>query len=502
MLTIQFESDLLDSFLKRMFVKFESGEELCIDLAASTRNGAIWLEPEQISFNDTFMGLKREQKVTLYNDTHETIKFCWHQYENIDQELGQLGRLKNCFENVKLNETKRCVQLQYNEILTEDNHANIYSRIMEDQVELLTPKDYCFRNKNFEISPLEGELWPGGRCFMTVVFSPHTVGSFCCTAYCNATGVAHRLPLRMGGVGLGPVVQLNLRSLDIGPVFLGLTQSYEIVAANKGDIPCRVEHVLTNTVFGGVLTVQPPVQCLMPYEIKSFIISFCSGRTGSFVEDVLFKITQSEEVLRVMLKGNVVNPTISFDCAKLDFGSVAVGFPQTLSVGLVNQSQVPVEFALRVPSDGSSPPITCQQFASVPHKPGLVSHCQEFTISPDSGVIQPNTTLHIQVTLITNTERKHLCVMVAENKNSKLLESISLSLVYESRVAAVTCSPPQLVFRFSFINYQYTADITLTNTSTLPAYFYIPPQSVSGALALLDGVSFVWEIAQADTVLC
>lgn len=65
---------------------------MCIDLAASTRNGAVWLEPEQISFDDTFMGLKREQKVTLYNDTHETIKFYWHPYENIDQELGQLGR--------------------------------------------------------------------------------------------------------------------------------------------------------------------------------------------------------------------------------------------------------------------------------------------------------------------------------------------------------------------------------------------------------------------------
>lgn len=74
-----------------------------------------------------------------------------------------------------------------------------------------------------------------------------------------------------------------------------------------------------------------------------------------------------------------------------------LGFPKTQSVSLVNQSKVPVTFALRVCGDGTIPPILCTEFAEASVKPSLPSHCREFTIFPNCGVIQANSSSPIEV---------------------------------------------------------------------------------------------------------
>lgn len=172
----------------------------------------------------------------------------------------------------------------------------------------------------------------------------------------------------------------------------------QIIAANKGDIPGSVHYVPKQTAFGGTIICEPLCQCLEPYDVKSFIISFSSSRTGSFVEDVLFKVSQSGEELEVSLRGSVVNPVISFDLLKLDFGIVAVGFPVTKHVNLVNQSQVPVTFALKVSNDGSMAPITCDDFAlTTSSRQSFQPYCREFTLSPVTGIIEPNSETTIEV---------------------------------------------------------------------------------------------------------
>lgn len=172
----------------------------------------------------------------------------------------------------------------------------------------------------------------------------------------------------------------------------------QIIAANKGDIPGSVRYVEKQTMFGGTILCEPLCQCLEPYDVKSFILSFSSSRTGSFVEDLVFQITQSDEELQMSMRGSVVNPIISFDQLKLDFGVVPVGFPVTKNVNLVNQSQVPVTFALRMSCEGSALPVTCDDFAlASSNKPQLQAHCREFTLSPITGIIEPNIATAIEV---------------------------------------------------------------------------------------------------------
>lgn len=74
-----------------------------------------------------------------------------------------------------------------------------------------------------------------------------------------------------------------------------------------------------------------------------------------------------------------------------------IGFPRSQTVSLINQSQVPVAFALKVPGDGEMSPVSWDMFAAAISKPALPQYCQEFTLSPDTGVIDANSSVAVEV---------------------------------------------------------------------------------------------------------
>lgn len=67
--------------------------------------------------------------------------------------------MKEGFENVKIDETFRCNKLEYNEVITEDDHSRVYSRILADEVQLLSPNNLMFFNTNFQLSPSVSHLF-------------------------------------------------------------------------------------------------------------------------------------------------------------------------------------------------------------------------------------------------------------------------------------------------------------------------------------------------------
>jgi hypothetical protein len=62
--------------------------------------------------------------------------------------------MKGGFERVKNSEMNRCTPLEYNDIVDGDNLANVYSRILKDQLELLSPRDLYFQHDIFSIDPV------------------------------------------------------------------------------------------------------------------------------------------------------------------------------------------------------------------------------------------------------------------------------------------------------------------------------------------------------------
>lgn len=63
-----------------------------------------------------------------------------------------------------------------------------------------------FADEIFEIRPLEGEIWAQSEIEVTVFFRPRTTTEYASSAFLDCIGREERLPLRLGGGGIGPKV--------------------------------------------------------------------------------------------------------------------------------------------------------------------------------------------------------------------------------------------------------------------------------------------------------
>ena len=66
------------------------------------------------------------------------------------------------------------------------------------------------------------------------------------------------------------------------------------------------------------------------------------------------QLTGQPAPLPLVLKGRVVGPSFHFSLEQIDFGSVSIGFLNTITFALHNTSEVPMRFALRIPGDTSN----------------------------------------------------------------------------------------------------------------------------------------------------
>lgn len=83
---------------------------------------------------------------------------------------------------------------------------------------------------------------------------------------------------------------------------MNLVHRFEIVAQNKGPIPAKVSlfEIPKKQKFREITCV-PPQQNLLPDECKAFVLEFKGNREGSFVEEVNFKVSDSPDLLTIIL---------------------------------------------------------------------------------------------------------------------------------------------------------------------------------------------------------
>lgn len=65
---------------------------MSIELTGSCKDGRIWLDSSEVEVADTFMGLEREHRITLYNDSNCVVKFSWCKYESVEQDNAEMDR--------------------------------------------------------------------------------------------------------------------------------------------------------------------------------------------------------------------------------------------------------------------------------------------------------------------------------------------------------------------------------------------------------------------------
>lgn len=94
---------------------------------------------------------------------------------------------------------------------------------------------------------------------------------------------------------------------------------------NQGDIPGTIGYQPKPLVFGGKVDSSPKFICLEPGQHGVFVITYSSNRQGEFTENLDFLIVESKDIVTIILKGNIISPTLHFDKNAIDFGTIPVG---------------------------------------------------------------------------------------------------------------------------------------------------------------------------------
>ena len=201
----------------------------------------------------------------------------------------------------------------------------------------------------FRIEPSSGEIWPDSEAIVTVVFAPKEATQYTRTVYCDVTGRETRLPLKLRGDGLGPVLEFPTREVDMGRMFVGSTHVFEVVARNTSVVEAIYRFVRSeqrHAAGGGrTLTMSPREGVVQPGGHQAFSVVFTSTVVGAVDDEVVLHVEGAAPGTEpsVRFVGSVIAPTFRLASEEFNFGSVPWGFPTTRQNTLYNTSLVPIE---------------------------------------------------------------------------------------------------------------------------------------------------------------
>ncbi|XP_026670103.1 hydrocephalus-inducing protein homolog [Ceratina calcarata] len=476
--TVYFLSRKAGEFEANLFLEYDTGEKLRVKVRGSAENCPIRIDRGTVRMEDTFLGLSRSKTITIHNRSNFIVKYKWMQYESAEVDNERRELYKTLYHSAYEYEVPRCVDFEHYNVCTPDIHQLVYQRIYADELESLTNQTFHYNHICFMFTPEESEIWPQSSTEVVVLFRALEMGELCSTAYLEVTGREDRIPLTLYGTGKGPVLQLNVLTINLENIYMCSTHNYEVIAVNKSHIPGTLVYRAKATDFGGTLDVTPRSLHLCPGEHKSFNLSFSSNRKGDFVERVDFVVKESLEVLSLHIKGCITCPTLHFDKESLDFGTTALGFRTRQDVYLHNLALIPVAYTITVLEDGDQRPLGHEDFARAQTKPGFPSNPREFQIIPEEGVVVGGGAQRIKVIYTANIARAGQTTIQVDMWDTDT-NPVTLPVKFCGSVASLSIVPSEIAIRFCFVNFPYSRSFAVENKSDLDAYFYLVPQQVS-----------------------
>jgi hydrocephalus-inducing protein len=208
----------------------------------------------------------------------------------------------------------------------------------------------------FRVEPSSGEIWPNSEAVVTVVFSPKEATQYIRTVFCDVTGRETRLPLKLRGEGLGPVLEFPTRVVDMGRVFVGSTHVFEVVARNTSVVEAPFRFVKDelqrhSAAAGRTLTVSPREGVVQAGGFQAFSVVFTSTVFGEVDDDVTLRVQGAAPGTEPSVRfiGSVIAPTFRLGSEEFNFGAVPWGFPTMRRNTLHNTSLVPITLRVRLP---------------------------------------------------------------------------------------------------------------------------------------------------------
>ncbi|XP_063358792.1 hydrocephalus-inducing protein homolog [Cydia amplana] len=470
-----------------LFVLFETGEIFKIRLIGSTFLVSVQLEKQVVRFLETYNTMVRQQTFKITNKSEHLLTYMCMKNEDVIHDFDEKVKLAHILYEFKRSESAKCQKLVYYDVLNSDEHDRVYTRIFFDQIHsLVADESLHFQDTHFSITPIKGKIWPNKSTELTITFYPHAIGEFKAVAYLDIDGTPDRMPLSMVGTSLPPDIVLNLETLDMDRVYINKKYNFEVIAINKGHINGVIVYQDTPTLFGSHVTCSPALRCLRPGERDIFVISFSNSNQGPYFEEVNFLIRDTEVVLKLYLKGEVIYPSVRFSIPCLDFGTVSLGVPTTLEFDVINDSIVDLSASVKISSDGpevSSILLVDYALAEMP-KPEIPQWPREFDIHPAKIYLGPEATLSLRVTLTANLIRANQTSLELELEKSDS-PPIILPVTFDARVPEIIPAP-DINLRACFLDFPYQYEIQV-QANEIKGYYTLLDQEEETTLQVIVG---------------
>ncbi|XP_031785390.1 hydrocephalus-inducing protein homolog isoform X3 [Nasonia vitripennis] len=464
-----------------IFLRYERGDIVRTVIYGEAEKCDVRVLNEHVEIENTFLGLSRQVSIEIQNNSDYILSYEWLRYKSIEIDLKERERCKNAIDPAK--------SLFLSDAISQSTRTLISHRIYSDKAEHLKHASFAFADTHFSLFAMKGEIWPRNSTNVIVTFTPKEVKNHLAVAYLEMKGLENRIAVSLAGKCIGPALELNLLSLDVQQVYLCSDYNYEIVCKNNGPIPGTLQHVQKDACFGSKITVEPSEVEIHIDKLKSMNLSFCSDRTGNFVERVDFVIKESSEVLSFVIKGTVICPLVRVDDVKIDFHTASIGFTTQKQLCFRNLSHTPIDFNVRVIDDGYEDPMTHEEFARTQTKPEFPTCPREFLISPSEGTVKPQKVIRIRLFYTPNVVRSEDVLIQICLCRSPNAEPLLIPVYCRAKTAAFEIDPPEINILSCFINFQYFKNLVIKNSSDVDGYFYIVPQEVDMCTRVLYSLS-------------
>ncbi|XP_054864966.1 hydrocephalus-inducing protein homolog [Amphiprion ocellaris] len=486
-----------------LLLHYHTGEDVYISLYGSCEELDIRLVPDSVWLTDTYISLANVHKVSVTNNSDTILQYCWtvsasQQEEDLSllRESSVLQQKDEEEEEEEEEERERPVfQCDFDPVL---HYLPLLSRALQE-CRTQAAKDclLALSHSCIAVDPVEGEIWPGTTANFLIVFKPEEAKLYQQTVYCDITGRESRLPLTIKGEGLGPNVQLDYNLINVGNVFIGDKNQYEVQVSNRGLIDAPFKLSSPDTTSGRCFSFSPEEGVVPPGACQIVKVTFHSRILGAFSEDLLLTVTGQPQPLTLTFRGSVVVPTFHLNVSELSFGDVPFGFPQTLSCTLFNTSFVPMTFALRVLGDGlGSPSVSAAKQVSEASRKTWQGHTArdlhalpaEFTVSPASNFVRAMSDVTFKVTLCSNTVKRYRLGLTVDVEGVGK-EILTLPINARCVVPEIVVEPSVLDFQRCFLDHPYKQSVQLTNPSNMAACYGILDQEYEESPSLVFGSS-------------
>ncbi|CAH8527146.1 unnamed protein product [Schistosoma turkestanicum] len=481
---------------QKMFVIYDTGERLQINLHGQGRESLVYLKNDKVTVDGTFIGMHSQTNLSIVNDSSDFVRFKWSPFENSEEELLINDLLVGTFNNVQDFDSK-----SKRKLIT-------WMKKFSDQPIPYPTNIQTIDYSPFNIEPIEGRIPPYTTHQFIVHFNPEKATIYEDLFYCDVEGVQKRLNLTIHGEGFGPKIKFSYKCLNMGKIFIGSKHRYELVISNTGLIETMFTvHCKTTTTaidhhdmvsenvgqFAKYFHLLPDEGLICPGGYQVIQIEFyCNELLGQFNEIFQFAFDDgASNFEEITFSGTVVGPTFHFNVSSVEFGQVSYGFSKEKMITLYNTSFIPMDFILRIANTNNDndhdDKDVSDQMAMINDQTDnkqneslntMSNLNKSFQLTPNCGNLLPMSSINILIQFrpkyLGIKQYKLLVDIVNVSKQAHWLP------IYTEAIRPDVIVTPELInLKRCFINYPYTIEMTLINQSIEPASYQFIEQLLS-----------------------